>query len=153
MLGLRSAAFHRSVRRVLWSTACCGLLLTVTPAGLLARFSADHGEVPTELQGARFSPSIAPMVSHVRLRNQITLTWSAVAISSGYTVLYHVTRIPVAGSPIQICTGATAPVTAGGSVSCTEAIPGANPNDRYTEQPYVTYLGQMTWSIPASVPA
>lgn len=153
MLEARQAVISRSLRRAFWVAACCAVLAVVTPAGTLARFSGARGQTPTLFHGAYFSPAVAPVVSNVRVRNQITLSWSAVTVSSGATVHYRVMRIPVAGTPVEVCTGASAPVTTGGSVSCTEAIIGGNPTDTYTEQPYVSYLGQMTWSLPASTPA
>lgn len=149
----QQAANSRSGRRAFCVVACCAVLATTAPAGSFALFSGARGHGPSVLQGAHFSPAVAPVVSHVRVRSQVTLTWSAVTISSGATVLYRVMRIPVAGSPVEVCTGASAPVTTAGTVSCTQAIPGANNNDTYTEQPYIAYLGQVTWSLPASTPA
>lgn len=147
------AANHRSSARAFRAVACCAVLAATAPAGTFALFSGTRGHSPSLLHGAHFSPAVAPVVSHVRVRNQITLTWQAVTISSGATVLYRVMRIPVTGSPQEVCTGVSAPVTTGTTVSCTAAIPGANSNDTYTEQPYVAYQGQMTWSLPASTPA
>ena len=153
MLRGQQAANRHPGRRVFRVAACCAVLAAVAPAGTWALFSGTRGHAPSLLHGAQFTPTVAPLVSHVRVRSQVTLTWSAVTISSGATVHYHVIRIPVAGSPVEVCTGASAPVTTGGTVSCTQSIPGANNNDLYTEQPYVVYLGQQTWSIPASTPA
>lgn len=153
MLRGQQAANRHPGRRVLRLVACCTMVAAISPAGTFALFSGTRGHAPSLLHGAHFTPAVAPVVSHVRVRNQITLSWSAVTISSGATVHYRVIRIPVAGSPVEVCTGASAPVTTGGTVSCTQSIPGANNNDLYTEQPYVVYLGQQTWSIPASTPA
>lgn len=154
MLRAHPAATHRSLLRVCLVVTCCAVVAAVAPAGTFALFSGTRAHAPTLLHGAEFSPAVAPIVSHVRVRNETTLSWSAVTISSGTTVLYRVMRIPGGGgSPVQVCTGASAPVTTGGSVSCTETIVGAKPTDTYTEQPYVAHLGQMTWSIAPSIPA
>ena len=100
-----------------------------------------------------FVPSTAPAIVRSGSGSSPTLTWSAVAVTSGATVSYLVTRIPKNGSPIEVCTGADAPVLSGSTVSCVDRVYGSNPNDKYTEQPYLIRSGQTTWSLLASTPS
>lgn len=122
-------------------------------ASALALF---HGSLPANqhvLAAASFSPAVAPTITRSGLAATPVLSWAPVVLSSGATVSYTVIRIPKVGSPVEVCTGADAPVLASGVVSCTDRVHGANPNDRYTEQPYLVRSGQVTWSLAASTPS
>jgi len=132
----------------------CGALLTATaPGGALARFTGVRAASPSAFRGITFSPAVAPVVASQRVRPYVQLTWAAVTVSNGATVRYRVMRKPPFGSPVEVCTGASTPSTSGGIVTCMATEVGASAMDTYTEQPYVQYLGVMTWSLPASSPA
>lgn len=100
-----------------------------------------------------FVPSTAPAITRSGSGFPPTLTWSAVTVTSGATVSYAVMRIPKVGTPVAVCTGADAPTLSGSTVSCVDRVHGANPNDKYTEQPYLIRSGQTTWSLAASTPS
>ena len=130
--------------------------MLLAPAGGASTLALFHGALPDNqhvLSAASFTPSVAPTITRSGVTATPVLSWSPVVLSSGATVSYTVTRIPKVGSPVAVCTGTDAPVLAGGIVSCTDRIHGANPNDRYTEQPYLVRSGQVTWSLAASAPS
>lgn len=153
MSAQQQAITRRGTSAALWVVACCALIGVTVPGGAHARFTGAGSMTPNQFNGATFSPTTAPIVTVTRSRGVVTLSWTAVTISNGATVSYRVMRIANNGSSVQVCTGAAAPTTTSGTASCQDTVSGASASDKYTEQPYVQYLGTMTWSRPASTPA
>lgn len=133
--------------------ACFALALTAAPAGTHARFTGTRAGTANAFRGAVFSVSTAPTVTVTRSRGVTRVSWTAVTVTGSATVNYRVMRVPTSGASVQVCTGVDVPTVSSGTASCTDTVSGANAADKYTEQPYVAYLGSMTWSLAASTPA
>lgn len=70
-------------------------------------------------------------------------------MTSGDTVHYRVMRTSPGLTAVQTCTGADAPVTSGGIVTCIDRKPGST--STYTIEAYVvSTTGVETWSLPPS---
>ena len=103
------------------------------------------------LGGGQFSPGVAPPVTRSERGVNVFLSWPAVTFSSGAGPSYLVTRVQTDGARVSVCTGAESPVVSAGTVSCTDRKPPAG--SLYSEQPVLLTGGQVTWSLPPSVPA
>lgn len=98
---------------------------------------------------ATFSVPVTPTPTAVRRGVNVHLSWQAVTISSGDVVRYLVLRHGTNSVSTEACTGADAPVTSGGLVTCIDRKPGSS--GTYTVQAYVTTpAGATTWTLPAS---
>lgn len=103
------------------------------------------------LGGGSFSPAVAPAVTRTARGVNVFLTWPAVTFSSGASPSYVVTRFQTDGTQVSVCTGADAPVVSAGTASCTDKKPQAG--SLYSQQPVLLAGGQVTWSLPPSIPA
>ena len=114
-----------------------------------ALFEAKYATATNSFVGATFSPSVAPAISVRDTGNAITLTWPQVTISSGATVNYTVMRY-ANGIGEQVCVAAGAITLTNGTLQCRDdtALPATTYT--YTEQPFVSYGGAMTWSLAPS---
>ena len=142
------------MRRLALTTAVIGAAVAMagtSPAGTVAGFSGNLVTTAT-VHAAAFSPSVAPLVTAVRRQAMNQLSWTAVSVPSGATVMYEVIRIPNNGPPVPVCTGADTPSSSGGVVTCVDRFPSSNGADSYTEQPYLMIGTLRTWFLPASVP-
>ncbi len=122
-------------------------------ASTLALFRGVLPNSNHQLGAATFVPLTAPAITRSGLASTPTLTWSTVTLTNGAPVSYVVMRVPKVGTPVEVCKGADAPALSGSTVSCVDRVHGANPNDRYTEQPYLLRSGQVTWTLSASAPS
>ena len=114
-----------------------------------AMFQARYATSTNSFVGATFSPSVAPTISVRDTGNAITLSWSQVTISSGATVSYTVMRY-ANGVAEPVCTAAGSITFTNGTLQCRDdtALPATTYT--YTEQPFVSYGGAMTWSLAPS---
>ena len=103
------------------------------------------------LGGGRFSPAIAPAVTRTVRGANVFLAWPAVTFSSGAAPSYVVTRVQPGGAQVTVCTGADSPSLSAGTMSCTDKKPPAG--SLYSQQPVLVVGGQVTWSLPPSIPA
>lgn len=111
-----------------------------TSASTTRSFSATAGS---------FSVAVTPTPTAIRRGPNVHLSWAAVTVSSGDIVNYRVMRTSPGLAAVQICTGADAPVTSGGVVTCIDRKPGAT--STYTAQAYVvSTTGAETWSLTPS---
>jgi len=116
-----------------------------------AMFSGTFAQQTNQFAGATFSPTVAPVVSPTSHPNSISLSWTAVAISSGRTITYSVMRSEATGSAVAVCTGAALPTKSGSTMSCTDNSVVTGVAYTYTEQPVVNVGAVATWSLPPSV--
>ena len=104
-----------------------------------------------QLGGGSFSPAVAPAVTRTARGVNVFLSWPAVTFSSGASPSFVVTRVQTDGARVTVCTGADTPVVSAGTVSCTDKKPPTG--SLYSQQPVLLVSGQVTWSLPPSVPA
>ncbi len=128
-------------------------LLHSNIASTNAVFAGTETSADNQFAGATFSPTVAPVVSPTARPNSVSLSWTAVTISSGRTVTYVVMRIPTSGPAVAVCTGANAPVQSGSTMSCTDNSAAHGLAFTYTEQPVVYVGATATWSLNASAPS
>jgi len=126
-------------------------LLHSNIASTNAVFVGTKTSAVNQFAGATFSPTVAPVVSPTSHPNNISLSWSAVTISSGGTITYVVMRYPATGPGVAVCTGADVPTQSGSTMSCSDKSVVSGTAYTYTEQPVVYVGATATWSLKASV--
>lgn len=144
--------------RAQWALTVAAVLIAVTFSripptvpGTSSLHSAIQTSATHSFVGATFTPTLAPVISKVKVNGNMNLSWTEVTTTSGIVVDYVVERISGQGTVTTICTAVGAITISLGVVRCTDGSPGAQPT--YTQQPIVIRDSQTTWSRPASIPA
>lgn len=125
-------------------------LLHSNIASTNAVFADTETSADNQFAGATFSPTVAPVVSPTSHPNSISLTWSAVTISSGSTITYSVMRTAATGPAVAVCTGVNTPTQTGPNMTCTDSTAVSGAAYTYTEQPIVFVGAVATWSLAPS---
>lgn len=115
-----------------------------------AMFSATHISTANVFAGATFSPSVAPAITARDTGNAITLTWSIVSVSGGAPVNYEVVRY-VGGVAQVVCTAIGAITFTTTTAQCRDDTAQPTTQYTYTQQPFVSFGGVRTWSLPPSL--
>ncbi len=143
------------MRKTIAIAAVCAALTLLHSnfASTNAVFVETKTSAVNQFAGATFSPTVAPVVSTTSHPNSVSLSWTAVTISSGRAITYVVMRIPTSGPAVAVCTGGNVPTMSGSTMSCTDNSAANGVAYTYTEQPVVYVGATATWSLNASAPS